>query len=46
MFAKVLHANDGSEHALWRLRSRSTTIRSFTWFRSKRSTTCLNSSKR
>ena len=50
MFSKILHANDGRNtrfmHSRWRSRSRSRTIRSCTWFRSKRSTTCRNSSKR
>ena len=32
--------------SLWHLRLRYRTILSFTWFRSKRSITCLNSSKR
>jgi nucleotide-binding universal stress UspA family protein len=49
MFANILHANDGSDPALrhWNLRWRwqSKIGPSFTWSRSWRSTTRLNSSK-
>jgi len=47
MFSKILHANDGSEHAFQALSMAIAIAKQnnseLTWYRSKRSTTCQNS---
>ena len=50
MFSRILHANDGSEHAFHALTVALAIAKQndsvSTWFRSKRSTTCRSSLKR